>query len=161
MGAIWVRTGKPDVAMTANGVLAGLVGITAGCAAVSNWGAVAIGAIAGVVVVVAVLAIDRAGVDDPVGAIAVHGVCGAWGTLAVGLFATENGLFYGGGGSQLLSQAIGVVAVFGFVGITAGVLFQVLKRTVGLRVSPEEEIEGLDIAEHGSPGYNADIHIAA
>ncbi len=160
MIVIWLKTGKPDVAMTANGVLAGLVGITAGCAAVSNWGAVIIGALAGVIVVLAVLAIDRGGVDDPVGAIAVHGVCGAWGTLAVGLFATENGLFYGGGASQLVTQAIGVVTVFAFVTITTGILFQVIKRTVGLRVSPEEEIEGLDIAEHGAPGYNSDVHIA-
>jgi len=157
MITVWLTTGKPDVAMTGNGVLAGLVGITAGCASVDNWGAGAIGAIAGVIVVFSVFRLDRARVDDPVGAISVHGVCGAWGTLAVGLFATEGGLFYGDGADQLLSQAIGVAAVFGFVVVTTGVLFQVLKRTIGLRVPPDEEIEGLDITEHGAPGYNPDV----
>ena len=157
MITVWLTTGKPDVAMTGNGVLAGLVGITAGCASVDNWGAGAIGAIAGVIVVFSVFALDRVRVDDPVGAISVHGVCGAWGTLAVGLFATEGGLFYGDGADQLLSQAIGVAAVFGFVVVTTGVLFQVIKRTIGLRVPPEEEMEGLDITEHGAPGYNPDV----
>ena len=157
MLTIWIVTGKPDVAMTGNGVLAGLVGITAGCASVDNWGAGVIGAFAGVIVVFSVLMFDRIRVDDPVGAISVHGVCGAWGTLAVGLFATEGGLFYGDGADQLVSQFIGVVAVFAFVTITAGVLFQVIKRTIGLRVSPEEELEGLDVTEHGAPGYSPDI----
>jgi Amt family ammonium transporter len=157
MITVWLKTGRPDVAMTGNGVLAGLVGITAGCASVDNWGAGAIGAIAGVIVVFAVFAFDRVGVDDPVGAISVHGVCGAWGTLAVGLFATEGGLFYGDGVDQLVSQAIGVAAVFAFVVVTTGVLFQMIKRTIGLRVPPEEEMEGLDITEHGAPGYNPDV----
>jgi Amt family ammonium transporter len=157
MITIWLVSGKPDVAMTGNGVLAGLVGITAGCASVSNWGAVIIGGIAGVIVVLAVLFFDRIRIDDPVGAISVHGVCGAWGTLAVGLFATEGGLFYGDGADQLATQALGVVAVFAFVVVTTGVLFLALKHTIGLRVSPEEELEGLDVHEHGAAGYGLEV----
>jgi Amt family ammonium transporter len=157
MGTIWAITGKPDVAMTGNGVLAGLVGITAGCANVSNWGAVIIGAIAGVLVVFAVLFFDRVRIDDPVGAISVHGVCGVWGTLAVGLFATEGGLFYGDGADQLVTQIIGVLAVFAFVCVTTGALFLVLKHTIGLRVTPEEELEGLDVHEHGTAGYGLEV----
>jgi Amt family ammonium transporter len=159
MVVIWMKSGKPDVAMTANGMLAGLVGITAGTAAVSNIGALVIGAGAGALVVASVFFFDRVRVDDPVGAISVHGVCGAFGTICVGLFATADtdfwqaGLFYGGGTSQLVSQIIGVVAVAAFVAVTAGLLFLVLKATVGLRVSEEEEIEGLDVLEHGAAGY--------
>lgn len=163
MLAIWAKSGKPDVAMTANGMLAGLVGITAGTAAVSSVGAVAIGAAAGLIVVVAVLFFDRIHVDDPVGAISVHGVCGAFGTICVGLFATEDtdfwqqGLFYGGGPDQLVSQVIGVAAVGAFVAATAGLLFLIIKATVGLRVSQEEELAGLDVLEHGAPGYGPDV----
>ena len=163
MLTIWAKTGKPDVAMTANGMLAGLVGVTAGCAAVSNVGAIVIGAVAGVLVVAAVFFFDRVRVDDPAGAISVHGVCGAFGTIAVGLFATEDsdfwkqGLLYGGGTDQLVSQVIGVVAVGAFVAVTAGILFAVIKATVGLRVSEEEELAGLDVPEHGVPGYGPDI----
>ncbi|MBW3614598.1 MAG: ammonium transporter [Actinobacteria bacterium] len=163
MLAIWMKSGKPDVAMAANGMLAGLVGITAGTAAVSNVGAVIIGAAAGVIVVAAVLFFDRIRIDDPVGAISVHGVCGAFGTIAVGLFATEDsdfwkaGLFYGGGADQLVSQVIGVVAVAAFVAVAAGLLFLAIKATVGLRVSPEEELAGLDVFEHGAPGYGPDV----
>ncbi len=153
---VWFKTGVPDVAMAGNGVLAGLVGITAGTANVSNWGAFVIGALAGVLVVYSVFFIDRRGVDDPVGAISVHGVCGAFGTLMVGLFATETGLFYGGGISQLWTQFVGVVSVFIFVTVTAGALFYGIKATIGLRVPPEEEIEGLDVVEHGAPGYGPD-----
>jgi Amt family ammonium transporter len=162
MLVIWMKSGKPDVAMTANGMLAGLVGITAGTAAVSNTGALIIGAAAGVIVVAAVFFFDRIKIDDPVGAISVHGVCGAFGTICVGLFATEDtdfwqqGLFYGGGTSQLVSQVIGVVAIAAFVAVTAGILFMVLKATVGLRVSEEEELAGLDVLEHGAPGYGPD-----
>ena len=162
MATIWMKTGKPDVAMTANGMLAGLVGITAGTAAVSNIGAVIIGAGAGLIVVAAVLFFDRIHVDDPVGAISVHGVCGAFGTICVGLFATEDsefwkqGLFYGGGTDQLVSQVIGVVSVAAFVAVAAGLLFSVIKATVGLRVSEEEELAGLDVLEHGAPGYGPD-----
>jgi ammonium transporter, Amt family len=156
MITIWLLSGKPDVAMTGNGVLAGLVGITAGCANVSNWGAVVIGGIAGIIVVFAVLFFDRIKIDDPVGAVSVHGVCGAWGTLAVGLFAVDGGLLYGDGADQLVAQLIGVVAVFAFVAVTTGALFLVLKHTIGLRVTAEEELEGLDVHEHGSAGYGID-----
>ena len=167
MLVIWAKSGKPDVAMTANGMLAGLVGITAGTAAVSNVGAIIIGAAAGAIVVAAVFFFDRIKIDDPVGAISVHGVCGAFGTICVGLFATEDtefwqqGLFYGGGTSQLVSQVIGVAAVAVFVAIAAGILFSVLKATVGLRVSEEEELAGLDVLEHGAPGYGPDTTPAA
>ncbi len=163
MLAIWAKSGKPDVAMTANGMLAGLVGITAGTAAVSNVGAIVIGALAGLLVVASVFFFDRIKIDDPVGAISVHGVCGAFGTLCVGLFATEDtdfwakGLFYGGGTDQLVSQAIGVAAVGAFVAVTAGLLFLLIKATVGLRVSEEEELAGLDVLEHGAPGYGPDV----
>jgi Amt family ammonium transporter len=163
MLAIWMKSGKPDVAMAANGMLAGLVGITAGTAAVSNVGAVIIGVMSGVIVVAAVLFFDRVRVDDPVGAVSVHGVCGAFGTIAVGLFATEDtdfwkqGLFYGGGADQLVSQVIGVAAIATFVAITAGLLFLAIKATIGLRVTQEEELAGLDVLEHGAPGYGPDV----
>lgn len=154
---VWLVTGKPDVGMTGNGILGGLVGITAGCSAVNNWGAGIIGALAGALVVVAVLFFDRvAKLDDPVGAISVHGVCGVFGTLMVGFFATEGGLFYGGNADQLISQVIGVVSVLAFVTITTGIIFLAIKHTIGLRVGPEEEMEGLDVLEHGAPGYAGD-----
>lgn len=156
----WFKNGKPDVAMAGNGLLAGLVGVTAGCWVVNGLGAVIIGAIAGLLVVYSVIFWDRMRIDDPVGAISVHGVCGAFGTLAVGLFsATEadgvvkKGLFYGGGTDQLVSQMIGVVAIGTFVAVTTGILFFVMKKTIGLRVDEIEEIEGLDRHEHGVPGY--------
>jgi Amt family ammonium transporter len=162
MGTVWAKTRRPDVAMTGNGLLAGLVAITAGCAAVTPQAALIIGALAGVLVVFAVDFIDRVvKVDDPVGAISVHGVCGAFGTLAVGLFARQDvegfwsqGLLYGGGTDQLVSQVIGIVSVLAWVSITAIILFAALKYSpIGLRVSEEEELAGLDILEHGSPGY--------
>ena len=165
MLAIWTKSGKPDVAMTANGMLAGLVGITAGTAAVSNVGALVIGSLAGLLVVASVFFFDRIRVDDPVGAISVHGVCGAFGTICVGLFATSDtdfwqaGLFYGGGTAQLVTQVIGVVAVAAFVAVTAGLLFLVLKATVGLRVTEEEELEGLDVLEHGAAGYGSEASL--
>lgn len=163
MLTIWLKSGKPDVAMAANGMLAGLVGITAGTAAVSNVGALIIGALAGVLVVFSVVFFDRVGVDDPVGAVSVHGVCGAFGTLCVGLFATadsdywQQGLFYGGSADQLLTQAVGVVAVAAFVAVASWALFLVIKVTIGLRVSEEEEVAGLDVLEHGAPGYGPDF----
>jgi ammonium transporter, Amt family len=161
MVTVWVKTRKPDVAMTGNGLLAGLVGITAGTAAVTPQAALIIGGISGVLVVFAVDFFDRVvKVDDPVGAISVHGVCGAFGTLAVGLFAREDvdgfwsqGLLYGGGADQLVSQVIGVVAIAAWVSVTSIILFAVIKATVGLRVSEEEELAGLDVLEHGAPGY--------
>lgn len=163
IAVIWAKTGKPDVAMAGNGVLAGLVAITAGTAAVSNWGAVVIGGVAGVIVIFAVFFFDRVRIDDPVGAVSVHGVCGAFGTIAVGLFATEDtdfwarGLLYGGGTDQLVSQVVGVVTIAAYTAIATGVLFLAIKATVGLRVSEQEELEGLDVHEHGAPGYAADV----
>jgi Amt family ammonium transporter len=163
MLAAWIKFGKPDAGMTANGALAGLVGVTAGCAFVENWAALAIGAICGAIVVFAVLFFDRIKIDDPVGAISVHGVCGAVGTLLVGVFAAPRlvesagvgrpGLVYGGGLAQLGVQGIGVVAVFFWVCIASLIIFGAIKLTIGLRVSPEEELEGLDIGEHGMFGY--------
>ncbi len=149
----WIKYGKPDVSMTLNGALAGLVAITAGCSSVSPEGSIIIGAIAGIVVIFAVEFFDRIGIDDPVGAISVHGVCGALGTLMVGLFATSGGYFYGGGLKLFGIQAIGVGTAFGWTILTAGILFFVLKHTLGLRVSEKEEIEGLDLHEHTGYAY--------
>lgn len=154
MFTTWFRYGKPDVSMTLNGALAGLVAITAGCANVSFYGALAIGLVAGVLVVFSVEVIDKFfKVDDPVGAVSVHLVNGVWGTLAVGLFAVEGGLFYGGGFSQLGVQAIGVGAFGLWTVVTTAILFSVVKKTVGLRVPATEEIIGLDLVEHGSSAY--------
>jgi Amt family ammonium transporter len=161
MFTVWAKTKKPDVAMTGNGLLAGLVGITAGCAAVTPQAALIIGGLSGILVVFAVDFFDKVvKVDDPVGAVSVHGVCGVFGTLCVGLFAREDaegfwsqGLLYGGGTDQLVSQVIGVVAIGAWVSITSIILFGTLKALHGLRVSEEEEIGGLDIPEHGAPGY--------
>ncbi len=150
----WLKYKKPDVSMTLNGALAGLVGITAGCANVSMPGALAIGATSGILVVFAVEFVERVlKVDDPVGAVSVHGVCGAWGTLMVGLFATEGGLFYGGGLTQLGIQTIGVSAVMAWTLGASFILFYTIKKTVGLRVDHEEEVSGLDLHEHGSEAY--------
>ena len=150
----WLRYGKPDVSMTYNAALAGLVGITAGCDAVSPLGAAIMGAVFGLVIVLAVEFFDKvARIDDPVGAISVHGVCGALGTLLTGLFATgvstEKGLFYGGGLHFLGVQSLGVVSVIAYVAVIITVVFLILKKTIGLRVDPEEEITGLDVTEHG------------
>lgn len=146
----WIKNGKPDVSMTLNGSLAGLVAITAGCANVDVAGAFIIGAIAGVLVCLVVYLLeDKIKVDDPVGAVAVHGACGMFGTLAVGLFDYNTGLFYGGGFEQLGIQALGVVCVGGWTVITMLILFTVLKKTIGIRAGREEELEGLDPTEHG------------
>ena len=154
----WVRYGKPDVSMTLNGVLAGLVAITAGCDVVSPAGALIIGLIAGVLVVVAVEFFDqKLKIDDPVGAVSVHGVCGAFGTIVTGLFATKDGLFYGGGTSFLTTQIIGVVTVAIYVAIAMTIIFGVLDKLIGLRVSEEEEIKGLDMEEHGLLSSYADF----
>ncbi len=154
----WILYKKPDVSMSLNGALAGLVGITAPTAVVSPAGAVIIGLVAGVLVVYSVEFIDKVlHIDDPVGAISVHGVCGVWGTLAVGLFSTVDGmkgLFYGGGFHQLGVQALGVVAVFIWVTVTAGILFFTVKKAHGLRVEPKEELIGLDLSEHNSEAYS-------
>jgi len=150
----WTKFGKPDIGMALNGTLAGLVGITAPCATVTPLGAVIIGAIAGVIVVYSVLFFDRIKVDDPVGAISVHGVCGAWGTIAAALLH-ENlflGLEYDLMGT-LMIQLLGVAVAFGWTFTTAFILFKIIAVTVGLRVSEQEEIEGLDFSEHGGSCY--------
>nr|WP_245684770.1 ammonium transporter [Orenia metallireducens] len=149
----WLKSGKADVGMTLNGALAGLVGITAGTASVNDFGAVAIGAMAGVVVVFAMDMIEGLYVDDPVGAVSVHGVCGIFGTLMVGLFATEGGFFYGGGAGLFLIQLKGVLAVALWTFSLSYILFKLTDLIIGLRVSNEEEIKGLDISEHGSSSY--------
>lgn len=151
----WIRNGKPDVSMSLNGSLAGLVAVTAGCANVDVIGSFIIGAIAGVLVCVAVYFVeDKLKVDDPVGAVAVHGCNGIWGTIAVGLFDYKDGLFYGGGVHHLLIQLLGILCIAGWTIITMGIVFTVLKKTIGLRVTAQEEIEGLDSTEHGlESGY--------
>lgn len=155
MFSAWVQTGKPDGSMALNGALAGLVAITAGCATVSPLGSLAIGAVAGLLVVNSVLFIDRIlKVDDPVGAVSVHGVCGAWGTLACGLFNLDGGLFYGGGFALLGVQALGVVTAFAWAFLLGLALFSVIKATVGLRVSKLGESRGLDLEEHGMEAYS-------
>lgn len=164
----WVKNGKPDVSMSLNGALAGLVAITAPCANVDGLGATIIGFVAGILVVIAVEFIDlKLHVDDPVGAVAVHGVNGIWGTLAVGLFATgsapgseDGGLFYGGGLSLLGVQALGVVAISAWTIVTSLLLFAIIKKVNGLRVSAEEEIQGLDIKEHGLVSAYGDFMIS-
>lgn len=149
----WLFLGKPDLSMTINGLLAGLVAITAPCAAVSVAGSAAIGFIGGIIVVFAVLLLEQLRLDDPVGAIPVHLVNGIWGTLAVGLFATDGGLFYGGGFAQTWSQIRGIVAVGGYTFVVAMIFWQILKMTIGIRVTAEEEMQGLDISEHGNQAY--------
>ncbi len=154
----WVRYGKPDVSMTLNGALAGLVAITAGCDMVSVAGSFFIGAIAGILVVFAVEFIDhKLKIDDPVGAIAVHGCCGATGTILTGLFAVDGGLFYGGGVHMFLTQLLGVASVAVYVFIAMFIVFKLIDKTVGLRASKEEEILGLDITEHGLVSAYADF----
>ena len=161
----WIRYKKPDVSMTLNGSLAGLVAITAGCDTVTPSGAIFIGIIAGFVVVFGIEFIDKViKVDDPVGAVGVHGLCGATGTLLVGLFSDGSGtfapgLFYGGGFSLLGVEVLGVLATAAWVTVTMIIVFQILKHTVGLRVSEDEEIAGLDIKEHNITSSYADFII--
>ncbi|MGF1537525.1 MAG: ammonium transporter [Elainellaceae cyanobacterium] len=157
----WVTSGKPDLSMIINGILAGLVGITAGCAGVDYLGAVIIGLVAGIIVVFSVLFFDSIKVDDPVGAVSVHLVCGIWGTLAVGLFNTESGLFYGGGIGQLGAQLLGIVAIGLFTVVASAIFWGILKATVGIRVSEEDELIGLDIAEHGMEAYSGFVKDAS
>ena len=158
MIASWILFGKPDVSFALNGALAGLVSITAPCYDVSPSSALIIGLIGGVVCVLSVLMFDKLRIDDPVGAISVHGVCGAWGTLSAGLFAQEaingtNGLFFGGGVGQLITQLIGVGAYFAWAFGASLVIFLAIKYTIGLRVPEDEELRGLDITEHGMLAY--------
>lgn len=154
----WIRNGAPDVSMCLNASLAGLVGITAGCANVDAVGATIIGLVDGILVVIAVEFIDqKLKIDDPVGAVAVHGCNGLWGTVAVGLFDYNNGVFYGGGFHQLGVQVLGVVCIAAYTAVAMTIVFTILKHTIGLRVSAEEEIMGLDIAEHDLASAYADF----
>jgi ammonium transporter, Amt family len=161
----WLLLGKPDLSMVINGILAGLVAVTASCAWIGNFSAVIIGLVAGILVVLAVGFFDNIQIDDPVGAVSVHLVNGVWGTFAVGLFANPEGigygdagpaagLFFGGGFAQLGAQLLGILSVGGFTVLLSSIFWLVLKATLGIRVTPEEEIEGLDIGEHGMEAYH-------
>ncbi|MCD8483982.1 MAG: ammonium transporter [Verrucomicrobia bacterium] len=143
----WFVVKKPDLTMALNGILAGLVGITAGADAVTLYGSLLIGVISGVIVVFSILFFDKIKIDDPVGAISVHGVCGIWGTLAVAIFAKE------GVEVSFVTQLIGTLAICAFAFVAAFIIFTILKVTIGVRVSAEEEIQGLDIGEHGQEAY--------
>ena len=160
----WIKNGKPDVSMCLNASLAGLVGITAGCDALDAIGATVVGVVSGILVVVAVEFLDlKLHIDDPVGAVGVHLVNGVWGTLAVGLLANPkapaglNGLFYTGSAVLLGKQTVGILAILAWTAATMTITFLILKKTVGLRVSAEEEIKGLDSTEHGLPSAYADF----
>ena len=160
----WIKNGKPDVSMCLNASLAGFVAITAGCADVDAIGAAVIGIVSGILIVVAVEFVDiKLKIDDPVGAFSVHGVNGMWGGLAVGLFATGNGqngitgLFYGGGFAQLGKQALGIVTIVAWTVVCMIIVFTIIKKTVGLRVTKDEEMKGLDICEHGLISAYADF----
>lgn len=159
MLTVWKMFGKPDLSMAMNGALAGLVAITAPCAFVEPWAAIVIGMVGGIIVVLGVVLLDRLRIDDPVGAVAVHGLNGIWGTLAIGLFGQKalglahNGLFYGGGLVQLGIQALGVTSVVLFILASMGIVFKLIDRSIGLRVTREEELKGLDIGEHGMESY--------
>jgi Amt family ammonium transporter len=160
MLTVWKLFGKPDLSMAMNGALAGLVAITAPCAFVDPWAAIVIGAVGGIIVVLGVVLLDKLRIDDPVGAFPVHGLNGIWGTLAIGLFGQKalglsfNGLFLGGGFSQLGIQLIGVVAAVLFVVIAMYMVFKLIDLIIGLRVTREEELRGLDIGEHGLEAYS-------
>ena len=160
----WIKNGKPDVSMCLNASLAGLVGITAGCDALDAIGATVVGVVSGILVVVAVEFLDlKLHIDDPVGAVGVHLVNGVWGTLAVGLLANPeapaglNGLFYTGSAVLLGKQTVGILAILAWTAVTMTITFLIIKKTVGLRVSAEEEIKGLDSTEHGLPSAYADF----
>ena len=159
MATVWKRFGKPDLSMAMNGALAGLVAITAPCAFVEPWAAIVIGIIAGYVVVRGVELLDKLQIDDPVGAFPVHGICGVWGTLSIGIFGKQalglanNGFIYGGNPMQLGIQIVGSVSSVVFVVVVMGIVFKLIDLTVGLRVSREEEMRGLDIGEHGMEAY--------
>ncbi|MCU0794541.1 MAG: ammonium transporter [Akkermansiaceae bacterium] len=142
----WGVLKKPDLSMGLNGMLAGLVGITAGADSITPWMSVVVGAIAGLIVVLSVLFFDKIKIDDPVGAVSVHGICGIWGTLAVGLFSTNPDHSFG-------TQLLGTLTVSAFAFIASFLLFFILKLTLGVRVDAQEEDEGLDVAEHGAPAY--------
>jgi len=160
MICVWKMFGKPDLSMAMNGALAGLVAITAPCAFIEPWAAIVIGAVAGVLVILGVLLLDKLHIDDPVGAVPVHGLNGIWGTLAVGIFGQKalglanDGLFYGGGLRQLGVQALGAVSVVLFVVASMGLVFKLIDKSIGLRVTRDEELKGLDIGEHGMESYS-------
>jgi len=159
MATVWKRFGKPDLSMAMNGALAGLVAVTAPCAYVEPWAAILIGAAAGYIVVRAVETLDRLRIDDPVGAFPVHGVCGIWGTLCVGIFGKKalglayDGFVYSGNPMQLGVQLVGSIAAVAFVAITMAIVFKLIDITVGLRIGRDEELQGLDIGEHGMEAY--------
>ena len=159
MATVWKRFGKPDLSMVMNGALAGLVAITAPCAYVEPWAAIVIGGIAGYVVMRGVELLDKLQIDDPVGAFPVHGMCGVWGTLCVGIFGkaslglANNGFIYGGNPMQLGIQMVGIVSTITFIIVGMGIVFKMIDITVGLRISREEELRGLDIGEHGMEAY--------
>ncbi len=167
---VLAKTKKFDIGIALNGVLAGLVAITAPCAWVESWAAVVIGIVAGIILVAGVYLLEALKIDDPVGAVPVHGFNGLWGIISVGLFADGTygiysieppfvkGLFYGGGTGQLIAQLIGAIALFAWAFIAGYILFKVLDAVIGIRVSPEEELQGLDILEHGTPAYS-EFHI--
>ncbi|MEM7583555.1 MAG: ammonium transporter [Acidobacteriota bacterium] len=160
MFVAWSRYGKPDLSLALNGALGGLVGITAPCAVVTPGASIYIGIASGLLVVFAIDWMNQLKIDDVVGAFPVHGACGIWGTIAVGLFGQEalsapaDGLFYGGGFGQLGIQCLGVLACLGFAAVAMGVVFKAIEATVGLRVSHETELRGLDIEEHGLESYS-------
>lgn len=160
MFAVWRIFGKPDLSMAMNGALAGLVAITASCAFVSSIDSIIIGSIGGLLVILAVILLDKLQIDDPVGAFPVHGINGIWGTLAVGLFGRadagliNNGLFYGGGFKLFSIQLLGLLSAVLFVLICMGLLFKFIDKSIGLRVSRDEELKGLDIGEHGMESYS-------
>jgi Amt family ammonium transporter len=166
LGAVltsWLVIGKPDLSMMLNGAVAGLVAITAACAFVEPWAALAIGLVAGAIVVGGVLLVERAGIDDPIGAIAAHGLAGVWGTLSLGFLALPGqaealatgraGLLYGGGLDQLGVQLLGLAAVGAFTFSASFAVLWLMKATVGIRTDAEAETAGLDVSEHGMWGY--------
>jgi len=159
MAAVWKRYGKPDLSMAMNGALAGLVAITAPCAFVEPWAAIIIGGTGGYLVVRGVELLDKLQIDDPVGAVPVHGICGVWGTIAVGLFGKEslglanNGFLYGGNPLQFGIQMVGVVGTTVFVVVSMGIVFKLINLAIGLRVDAVDELRGLDISEHGMESY--------
>ncbi len=159
MVTVWKRFGKPDLSMAMNGALAGLVAVTAPCAYVDPWAAIVIGASAGYIVIRGVEILDKLHIDDPVGAFPVHGMCGIWGTICVGIFGkaslglANDGFVYSGNPMQLGIQMVGVVGTVAFIVIGMGIVFKLIDMTVGLRVSREEELRGLDIGEHGMEAY--------
>lgn len=155
MFVAWIRYGSPSLSLTLNGILAGLVGITAGCDAVSVGGSAIIGIVSGVVMVFAVAFIDNVlKVDDPVGAVSVHGICGFLGSVMVGLFATDGGLFYGGGFHMLGVQSLGAATIVIWAGVAGFIVFKLIDAIFGLRVEKRIEEEGLDVYEHGETAYN-------